>query len=244
MPIIKQKNKFQRKLKRNIPQWYIDSCRRSKFTNQESATAFEAFSESASGQMFELPKALSIESDASPLLRLFSERKSHRTYSGLPLSLNELMYFHRSIFHTRSYPSAGGLYQINPYYIVNRVNGLAPGVYRLPSPHESEPSCLFTIPEHDKSVDEAYTFDDLSDAAFILVLAAEHSLITDKYGDRGWRFAFLEAGHIGQNVSLLVTEQGWRHCCVGGGMEDTLCHWLKTTLQHQAPVYSIAVGAS
>ncbi|AXN30782.1 nitroreductase [Vibrio coralliilyticus] len=242
MPIIKQKNRFERKLTRSIPQWYIDTCLRSQFTNQESVNRFEAFYESASGQIFELPKAITLENDASPLLRLFSARNSHRSYSGSTLQLSELLFFHRSIFRTRSYPSAGGLYKVTPYYIVNRVDGLEPGVYHLPNHHESAPSRLYALTEHDKSVDKTYSFDNLSDAAFILFLTAEHSAITEKYGDRGWRYAFLEAGHIGQNVSLLATERGWKHCCIGGGMEDTLCQWLGTTIQHQAPLYSVAVG--
>ena len=42
-----------------------------------------------------------------------------------------------------------------------------------------------------------------------LVITAEYSRITLKYGERGIRYAMIEAGHMGQNIFLQAEARGW-----------------------------------
>jgi SagB-type dehydrogenase family enzyme len=63
-----------------------------------------------------------------------------------------------------------------------------------------------------------------------------------KYGDRGYRYLLLEAGHVAQNVVLTANALGLATCCGGGFLDDELAGLLLADIEHEVPVYAIAVG--
>ena len=65
-----------------------------------------------------------------------------------------------------------------------------------------------------------------------------------KYGERGYRYALLEAGHLGQNICLLATELGLGSCALGGYIDQEVDKLLDIDLQEEFTLYLIAVGKS
>jgi len=63
-----------------------------------------------------------------------------------------------------------------------------------------------------------------------------------KYQERTYRYALLEAGHLGQNVYLAATAMGMGACAVGAFLDDGLNAMLEVDGQQEAAVYMLSVG--
>ena len=62
-----------------------------------------------------------------------------------------------------------------------------------------------------------------------------------KYGIHAYRFSMIEAGHIGQNISLIASNINIG-CCMLGGFENDFITNLLDLPEEEIPVYSIALG--
>lgn len=65
---------------------------------------------------------------------------------------------------------------------------------------------------------------------------------TLKYKERGWRYIFIETGHLAQNVYLLSTALNFNCCSIGGFIEDQIIKLLDLKENVEVPIYLIAVG--
>lgn len=121
----------------------------------------------------------------------------------------------------RTAPSAGALYPVETYLMVNRVNELAPGIYH----YNILESCLESIADGDYA--ESLTRAALGQSmvargcvTFMWTGIADRS--TWKYGERTWRYLYLDAGHIGQNLCLAATALGLGCCMIGAFFDDEI----------------------
>jgi SagB-type dehydrogenase family enzyme len=138
----------------------------------------------------------------------------------------------------RTAPSAGATYPLELYVAPARVRGLAPALYR----YESGGHLLRLVRDDDIRVrlaTAAYGQACLRGAAAVLVLSAEDSRTTARYGERGLRYADMEAGHVGQNIHLECTALGLGTVMVGAFCDDSVSRLLGTG---ERPLYLIPVG--
>lgn len=175
-------------------------------------------------------------------------RRSIREYAGEPLSLEELsrlMHAAQGITDQRrgfrAAPSAGALYPIETYIVVHDVVGLVPGLYH------------YAVPDHAL---ERLRTDNLRGAIMVagigqemlgraqvcFVLSAIFQRLRWKYRERTYRYALLEAGHVGQNIYLAATSMGLGACAVGAFLDDELNDLLGLDGQEEAALYMISVG--
>jgi len=63
-----------------------------------------------------------------------------------------------------------------------------------------------------------------------------------RYQDRSYRYALLEAGHIGQNLYLAATSMGLGACSIGAFMDDPINAMLGVDGVEEAAIYMLAVG--
>ena len=143
-------------------------------------------------------------------------RRTVRSFSSSPLTLaqlSQLLWAAQGITDERegfrAAPSGGALYPLDVYAIAGEksVAGLDAGAYRyIPREH-----CLEKSAEGDrrnKVARAALDQDWMATAPVILVITAEYPRITGKYGERGRRYAQIEAGHVGQNIFLQAEALG------------------------------------
>lgn len=137
-------------------------------------------------------------------------RRSSRDFSGEPLTLQEvsnLLWAAQGVSGTdglRTAPSGGALYPLDAYLAAGHVEGLDPGVYRYdPGRHVLEPVKSGQVGADLKTA--ALNQGAVGSAAAVVVFASVHRRITGKYGQRGVRYAILEAGHAAQNLLLAAT---------------------------------------
>lgn len=129
----------------------------------------------------------------------------------------------------RPYPSAGGQYVARLRLVVRDVAGLAPGLYELqpetrtllpvaaaPTTGELASASMWFAAQH-TSVPRGV---DVSTLPALIGLYVELGALRARYGLRAMRFAYLEAGHLAQNLALTAAATGLSLGMVGAFYDD------------------------
>jgi SagB-type dehydrogenase family enzyme len=183
---------------------------------------------------------------------IISKRCSRRNYSGEPLTLEELSYLlwctqgvKYIIPETVTYrnvPSAGSRHAFDTYILANRVVGLNPGLYRFAA-------IAHKLLEFDlaKGVAEKVTAGCLGqkfilDSAVTFLWVADVYRMTWRYGQRGYRYLHLDAGHVCQNLYLAAEAIGVGACAIGAFDDDALNGLLGLDGINHFVIYAATVG--
>ncbi len=122
------------------------------------------------------------------------------------------------------------------------VDGLDPGVYHyVPAAHGLELVRAVELPP----AFLAYLFMGqpwVADAAVVAVISFVGARSLTKYGDRGYRYALLEAGHTMQNLNLAVAALGLGAVNLGGFYDDELAVLCGIDIEQEIPLYCCALG--
>ena len=172
-------------------------------------------------------------------------RRSIRDYKDEPLTLAEisqLLWAAQGITNEwggRTAPSAGALYPLELYIIVGNVNELDQGIYKYKS-KEHELIMISEGDKRDKLATVALGQSWVKNGAIVLVLAAQYSRTTNKYGERGIRYVHMEAGHAAQNVYLQVIALNLGTVVVGA-FDDEEVKKIMQMPQEEQPLYLMPV---
>lgn len=176
-------------------------------------------------------------------------RRTIRSFRPSPLTLeqlSQLLWASQGITDNtgfkRAVASGGALYPMDIYAVVGTesVNGLAAGNYH----YEPEKHLLSRVLEGD--LKDALAKASLSQmwmarAPLNLVITAEYSRICSKYGERGVRYAMIEAGHIGQNIFLQAEAMGLGAGIVGAFNDISVIRVMNIPNTHE-PLLIMPVG--
>ena len=143
------------------------------------------------------------------------KRKSTRSFSEENISVNELSRLltlscglkndTKDSFY-RTYASAGGRYPIEVYVIVLRSSEMDKGIYHYNVFDNTLE--LVKVGECANEIKSFYTNMDeviVTDYPCLILFSMVYRRTMDKYGDRGYRFILLDAGHMSQNLYLVAT---------------------------------------
>jgi SagB-type dehydrogenase family enzyme len=81
-----------------------------------------------------------------------------------------------------------------------------------------------------------------TEAGAVVVITAVPGRSLWKYGDRGYRYFLLEAGHAMQNLNLAAIAVGLGSCNLGGFFDDELAAVVRADVEEEFPLYAAAVG--
>ena len=178
-----------------------------------------------------------------------AKRRSRRVFQDYSLTIEQvtqLLWSAQGITEERkdfrTAPSAAALYPLDIYLVVgkNKVKDLKVGVYHYnPLQHS-----LTIILEEDQRRELARACIDknyIEDAPVSLIIAAEFSRTTNKFGKKGIYFVYMEAGHVAQNIYLQVESLGLGTSVYGGISQENVSHALNLPNQH-IPLYVMPVG--
>ncbi len=107
----------------------------------------------------------------------------------------------------RTAPSAGALYPIFIYLFAERIEGLDQGLYVF-LPEENSLGLLKPGSFRKQILRFSPQGDIMARAPLLLVLVSFFPKVTWKYLDRGYRYAYMEAGAISQNIYLACEAYG------------------------------------
>jgi SagB-type dehydrogenase family enzyme len=207
----------------------------------------ERFKRYDGAKMTQLPKpdyrGLTVE-------EAMSKRHSVRQYKPEPLSLSQLsqLLFSAQGVTTgrggqpaRTAPSAGALYPFEVYVVASRVNGLPKGLYHYAAGEHG----LELVREgdlHEQTMKAGLSQESLGDAAAVIVLTAVFDRTCSKYGERGFRYVYIEAGHIAQNLCLEVVSLGLGSVTVGAFIDEEVNRLIGIDGMTEAAIYLHPVG--
>jgi len=183
-----------------------------------------------------------------------ANRRSERNFKDQELSLEELSQILWAAYGVtsprpddpavrgglRTAPSAGARYPLEVYAIVGKVVGIDPGVYK----YDSAGHQIMMVVEGDmrkELSDAALSQNMVSQAPLTVFYSAITERTTERYGERGHGYVYIELGHSAQNVYLQAEALGLGTCAVGAFSEDALCRVLKVP-DNETPLYLMPVG--
>ena len=191
-----------------------------------------------------------------------SWRRSTRSYTGDPIDLRQLSALvvnaagvtcHADVslsdgsettLHLRATPSGGGLYPVHLYVAALRVERLTRGIYRY-DPLRHQLSQVGQPTDADALIDCFAVSDDalsLSRACAIFIMVGTPWRAMRKYGDRGMRYVFLEAGAMAEHINLTAAALGLGSVDCASIYEDEAHEVLELDGVHNAVVHTVVVG--
>lgn len=189
------------------------------------------------------------------LEKLFEVRASTRKFSGDMLSKEEFLRlawaiygkikrsinFPNSNIGLGTVPSGGALYPLRLYGISMKISSFQrQGVYEFNSRGVS-----FLRLSNMKELAQIFGKNppfNIEDIGGIFVLTCDFKQVAQKYSNRGYRLALLEAGHAAQNGYLWCAEQGLGIVEVGGFVDEDLARALMLSYPKQAPLTVLILG--
>ncbi|WP_372847222.1 SagB/ThcOx family dehydrogenase, partial [Pontiella sp.] len=158
----------------------------------------------------------------APLIEVIAQRKSDRKFLPTPLTLEELSFLlwatqgmRDDTNRRRTAPSAGARHPFETYLIVDKVEGVEPGLYRyLPLDHK----LLFLradahFPEQVTEACRGQVFCGNSAAVFVWTAIPYRT--EWRYDIIAHKMIALDAGHVCQNLYLASTAIGAGTCGIG-----------------------------
>ncbi len=186
------------------------------------------------------------------LLELINSRTSVRTYSDKAVSQEELSYFLwctqgikrdlKGKATLRTVPSAGARHAFETYLLINNVEGLKNGLYRyIASKHAIIPINLEeSISPQLLAACLGQGMVSMSAATFFWT--ADIYRMTYRYGERGYRYIHLDAGHVCQNLYLAAESRGCGVCAIAAFDDDATNYALGLDGENEFIVYIASLG--
>ncbi len=187
---------------------------------------------------------------AGELFHAIETRRSVRVFSDEALSLSEisrLVWAAQGVTAKhgdaafRAAPSAGAQYPVETYLAVNRGEGIDAGVYHLnvrdfalERLSEGSPGAVLA----DAGLGQGF----LATCSVVFIWTGIYKRLMWRYGKRGVRYIFMDAGHIAENLHLAATAMGLGCCAVGAFDDEDVAGILGLDGKDEFPVYLSAVG--
>ena len=178
------------------------------------------------------------------------KRKSIRSFSQKPLTLEQLSYLlwastgiqrKERGYEFRTAPSAGALYPIETYLIANNVQDLEKALYH----YSIKSHQLEELKKGDFShslARAALGQEMLHSSAAIFVWTAIFDRSKWKYRQRAYRYVYLDAGHIAENLALSATSIDLGSCQVGAFYDDEVNEVVGVDGEEESAIYLSVVG--
>ncbi len=185
-------------------------------------------------------------SGATSVEEALFRRRSVRDYRDGPLTLEEvsqLLWAAQGVTGPRGLrtaPSAGALYPLELYAVVGYVDHLPAGIYKYNS-HRHELSRIAIGDKRIDLADAALRQPSVRTAPVVLVFSAVYGRTTVKYGERGVRYAQMEAGHAAQNVCLQAVSLNLGTVVIGAFSDDEVKRIVRMSADER-PLCMMPVG--
>jgi SagB-type dehydrogenase family enzyme len=142
---------------------------------------------------------------------------------------------------SRTAPSAGALYPIETYTVVNSIEELDKGVYHY-SIKEQVLECIRKVDRSRQIAAAAMGQDMCAKAAAVIIWTAIFQRCKVKYGQRAYRYIYLDAGHIAQNLALTAVSSGLGSCPVAAFYDEEVNSIIDVDGAEESALYMTALG--
>jgi len=182
---------------------------------------------------------------------VLKDRKSVRRYEKRSLALDDLSFLlwastglKKPLTEEgfRTAPSAGALYPIETYIIANNVKSLDPGVYHYNiKGHYLEEIRSGSV--GGEAARAALGQMMAAEAPAMIVWTAIFSRTLSKYGQRGYRYVYMDVGHIAGNLALAAVAINLATCQIGALFDEESNHLVGVDGVEEAVIYMSTIGS-
>lgn len=186
----------------------------------------------------------------APLWEILSRRRSVRDFQTRSLKdreVSQLLWAAQGItaeafgHRFRTVPSAGALYPVETYLVVNDVDAMPQGVYH----YNALEHCLEELRKGDFRVTIARAALDQKiayDAGVVFAWTAVFERCKWKYRQRAYRYLYLDAGHIAQTVALAAVSLGLGSCQIAALYDEEVNDLLGVDGIEESAIYLTVIG--
>jgi len=194
--------------------------------------------------------------DAS-LRKMIGQRRSRRKYTDEYLTNEELSFLlwstqgiqkivmrddGRVRYHLRTVPSGGARHPFETYLLINKVEGIKPGIYRyIPVKHK-----LLFLRTADGLVDEmneiCYNQKFVGNSAVVFIWATVPYRTEWRYSKVAHKDIAMEAGHICQNLYLAAESIGGGACAILGYDQASIDEFVGVDGKEEFVIYLSPAG--
>jgi SagB-type dehydrogenase family enzyme len=185
-----------------------------------------------------------------PLWEAINLRHSIRNFKNQPLKkeiFSQLLWATQGITHEsvgfefRAAPSAGALYPVETYLVIHNVEEIESGIYHYGvQNHELE---QLKKGDFREAVARAALDQDMAySASVVFIWTAVFQRSKWKYEQRAYRYVYLDAGHIAQNLALAAVSFELGTCQIGALYDEEVNALIGIDGEEESVVYLSAVG--
>lgn len=184
------------------------------------------------------------------ILPLLQHRRALRKYSSKSIELRELAFLlwaaqgvtaKMGDHFLRTSPSAGALYPIETYIVANTVEKLPAGLYHF----DVKQFQLERLSSEIRGTDASRVCldqDFMAGASLTFFWTGILRRSMAKYGERGFRYLFLDAGHICQNTLMAAEAIGCGGCPVAAFYDEEANSLLGVDGMDETALYAASIG--
>jgi SagB-type dehydrogenase family enzyme len=205
-----------------------------------------------SGTIVTLPPPGDLPEFAVELRTAIERRRSKRTYADQPLSLVELSYLlwcTQGVKETidtyatlRTVPSAGARHAFETLLLVNNIQTLDPGLYRFSAMQHHLLKLKTAAGLAEEITRACWDQAQVKRSAVTFFWVAVPYRMTWRYGERGYRYLHLDAGHVCQNLYLAAEGIDAGVCAIAAFEDEKLNRALDLDGLDEFVIYLAAVG--
>jgi SagB-type dehydrogenase family enzyme len=212
------------------------------------------------------PNLEELERRDPPFVQVAERRRSVREYGCEPITVQQLgeflyrvgrvtkRYQHRfevprgpvtMEFATRPYPSAGALYELEIYPLVQHCGGLDPGTYHY-DPLDHRLNRVSADQQHTEKLWAGAAFDAQirsSNLQVLLILAARFPRISWKYSSLAYSEILKDVGVLMHSMYLTATAMNLAPCALGAGDSDAFAKAIGSDYYAETSVGEFLLGS-
>jgi len=204
--------------------------------------------------LIQLPEVENFVPANNDLVRLLNQRQSVRQYdTQAKMSQEELAYLLKYTQGLRGFnekrgvslryvPSAGSRHPFETYLLIQRVEGIEPGIYHFIA-HKNALELISLDQEMiNKAHESTLRQRQVITSAVTFFWSAEVYRTSWRYSERAYRYLHLDAGHICQNLYLCAESIGYGVCAIAAFDDELVNKLLDQNEMDRFIVYLASVG--
>lgn len=203
-------------------------------------------------ELIDLPSPENIRLAGVDLRAAMEQRATLRKYSPGGLTLEEFAYLlwltqgvkrvtERPVTF-RVVPSAGSRHAFETFILVNRVEGLAPGLYRYAAIEHKLLVVKIDPALAEKMFAATYNQPHVPASAVTFLWSAVVERIAWRYVERSYRYLHLDAGHVCQNLYLAAESISCGVCAIAAFDDEMVNGLLNLDGDNQFVIYMASLG--
>lgn len=227
-------------------------CNLVRSAQQEGASPPPVEQPFSGADLIELPPLEQCDLPPVDVRKLIGQRTSVREYSSEPLDLKTLSFLLwatqgvkevvRGYITLRTVPSAGARHAFETYLLINRVEGLEPGLYRYLALEHKLGALQPGSAVGGEVLAGCLGQEMVLGGAATFIWTAVPYRMTWRYQERGYRYLYLDAGHVCQNLYLAAEAAGCGSCAIGAFDDDRMNGVIGVDGEKEFVIYLSSVG--